>query len=294
MTGIILQGIGGFYTVMDDETGERYQLRAQAKIRRERLTPLVGDRVEYEPADREDVDGWLKSILPRKNALVRPSVANIDEIVVVCASSSPKADTLLMDRLLISAERAGMNSSIVVNKADLDADEARALAEEYRFSGAKVFLTSAKTGEGVSEIKEHLMGKVHAFGGQSGVGKSSLINALYALSLSTGSVSSRIERGKHTTRRCELIPVAGGGSVLDTPGFSLLETELMEPKELQMFYPELRPFEGKCRFSPCFHAGEPDCLAKQALLRGEIPEKRYERYLELLNEMKERWKNRYD
>ncbi len=292
MTGIILQGIGGFYTVMDD-AGETYQLRAQAKIRRERLTPLVGDRVEFEPATG-DMDGWLKAILPRKNSLVRPSVANIDEIVLVCAPQSPKADTLLIDRLLICAVKSGMERSVVINKCDLDMKEAENIKRQYEKSGAKVFLTSAKTGMGVSEIKKHLEGKTHAFGGQSGVGKSSLINALYGFELDTGNISNRIERGKHTTRRCELIPVPGGGRVLDTPGFSLLETELIEPKEMAKLYPELMPFEGMCRFTPCYHAGEPDCRAKEALARGEIAKERYDRYIELLNEMKERWKNRYD
>ncbi|MBQ1257776.1 MAG: ribosome small subunit-dependent GTPase A [Clostridia bacterium] len=292
MTGIILRGIGGFYYVMD-ESGTVHQLRAQAKIRRVKLTPLVGDRVEFEPA-KGDMDGWLKEILPRDNSLVRPSVANIDLIVLVAAAASPKMDSLLIDRMLISARKARIDAMLVINKCDLDRDAAEDIKRRYSNAGIDVMLTSAEKGEGVDALRRRLSGLTHAFGGQSGVGKSSLINALYGLELMVGRVSDKIERGKHTTRRCELISVEGGGRVLDTPGFSLLETDLIEPREVSSWYPEFYPYEGKCRFSPCFHAGEPDCCVKDALEEGAFPRERYESYIEILNEMKERWKNRYD
>lgn len=292
MTGIILRGIGGFYYVLDEE-GNVHQLRAQAKIRRVKLTPLVGDRVEFEPA-KGDMDGWLKEILPRDNALVRPSVANIDLIVLVCAAASPQIDALLIDRMLISARKAKIEAMLVVNKCDLNRQQAEDIKRRYSAAGIDVMLTSAEKGEGIEALRSRLCGLTHAFGGQSGVGKSSLINALYALDLTVGSVSDKIERGKHTTRRCELISVAGGGRVLDTPGFSLLETDLIEPREVSLWYPEFFPYEGKCRFSPCYHAGEPDCAVKEALLEGRFPAERYESYIEILNEMKERWKRRYD
>ena len=292
MTGIILRGIGGFYYVMD-ETGTVHQLRAQAKIRRVKLTPLVGDRVEFEPA-KGDMDGWLKEILPRDNSLVRPSVANIDLIVLVAAAASPKIDSLLIDRMLISARKAKIEAMLVINKCDLDREAADDIRRRYSNAGIDVMLTSAEKGEGVEALRQRLSGLTHAFGGQSGVGKSSLINALYGLDLTVGRVSDKIERGKHTTRRCELISVEGGGRVLDTPGFSLLETDLIEPREVSAWYPEFFPYEGKCRFSPCYHAGEPDCSVKEALNEGAFPRERYESYIEILNEMKERWKNRYD
>ncbi len=292
MTGIILRGIGGFYYVMD-ETGTVHQLRAQAKIRRVKLTPLVGDRVEFEPA-KGDMDGWLKEILPRVNSLVRPSVANIDLIVLVAAAASPKIDSLLIDRMLISARKAKIEAMLVINKCDLDREAADDIRRRYSNAGIDVMLTSAEKGEGVEALRQRLSGLTHAFGGQSGVGKSSLINALYGLDLTVGRVSDKIERGKHTTRRCELISVEGGGRVLDTPGFSLLETDLIEPREVSAWYPEFFPYEGKCRFSPCYHAGEPDCSVKEALNEGAFPRERYESYIEILNEMKERWKNRYD
>jgi len=292
LTGIILRGIGGFYYVMDDQ-GRIHQLRAQAKIRRVKLTPLVGDRVEFEPANG-DMDGWLREILPRDNSLVRPSVANIDLIVLVAAAASPEIDSLLIDRMLISARKAGIEAMLVINKCDLDSEAAQDIKRRYSAAGIDVMLTSADKGEGVEALKNRLSGLTHAFGGQSGVGKSSLINALYALDLMVGRISDKIERGKHTTRRCELIPVEGGGRVLDTPGFSLLETDLIEPREVSAWYPEFFPYEGKCRFSPCFHAGEPDCAVKEALEEGKFPRERYDSYIEILNEMKERWKNRYD
>ena len=292
MTGIILRGIGGFYYVMDDD-GNVHQLRAQAKIRRVKLTPLVGDRVEFEPA-KGDMDGWLQRILPRVNSLIRPSVANIDLIVLVAAAASPKIDSLLIDRMLIMARKARIDAILVINKCDLDEAAASDIERRYQHAGIDVFKVSAATGEGVDALKNRLCGLMHAFGGQSGVGKSSLINALYGLDLTVGSVSDKIERGKHTTRRCELIQVPGGGKVLDTPGFSLLESDLIEPREVSELYPEFAPYEGKCRFSPCYHANEPDCSVKEALEEGKFPRERYESYLEILSEMKERWKSRYD
>lgn len=292
MTGIILRGIGGFYYVLDDH-GVTHQLRAQAKIRRVKLTPLVGDRVEFEPA-KGDMDGWLKEILPRENSLVRPSVANIDLIVLVAAAQSPKIDTLLIDRMLISAKNAKIEAMLVINKCDLDREAAEEIRRRYAKAGIDVMLVSAAAGEGIDALRNRLTGLTHAFGGQSGVGKSSLINALYALDLSVGRISDKIERGKHTTRRCELISVKGGGRVLDTPGFSLLETDLIEPKNVSECFPEFMPYEGKCRFSPCYHAGEPDCCVKEALANGEFPKERYDSYIEILTEMKDRWKNRYD
>lgn len=291
-TGIVMRGIGGFYSVLSAE-GDVYSLRAQGKIRHERLSPLVGDEVDFVPGG-EDEEGWLTAIHPRRNALIRPAVANIDEIVLVAASASPQMDALLIDRLLIAANRAGIGAGLCVNKTDLDPEQAEKIARQYAGAGIWVDCVCARTGEGIERLRARLAGKTHAFGGQSGVGKSSLINALYGLSLETGNVSRKIERGKHTTRRCELIPVPGGGFVLDTPGFSLLETDLIEPVRLADYYPEFAPYAGKCRFAPCYHVTEPDCAVRDALDEGKIDPERHERYILLLDEMKERWKNRYD
>ena len=183
---------------------------------------------------------------------------------------------------------------MAVNKADEDPANAKALAKQFRGAAEGVFVLSAGTGEGVEALKQALRGTVHAFGGQSGVGKSTLINRLYGLDLDTGGLSDRIDRGKHTTRRCELIQVEGGGGVLDTPGFSLLELRLIDPKELKGLYPEFLPYEGKCRFTPCAHHKEPGCAVKEAVDQGLINRQRHERYCLLYEEMNERWRERYD
>ena len=292
LQGIILRGVGGFYYALD-ETGAVSQLRAQAKIRRERVKPLVGDRVEFEPGQGEE-DGWVKRILPRTTELVRPPVANIDLIVIVAAVMSPDPDLLLVDRLMLNARRAGIGVRLALNKCDLDPDAARALAAQYRGAEADPIIVSTVTGEGVAELRESLRGHVHALAGQSGAGKSSLINALYGFKRETGDLSRRIERGKNTTRHSELIPVPGGGMVLDTPGFSLLETGLMEPLTLKEYYPEFTAYEGKCFFSPCAHATEPRCCVREAVASGEISTERHERYCELFEEAKLKWRNRYD
>lgn len=291
MEGIILSGIGGFYTVRED-SGACHTLRAQAKLRRQRLTPLVGDRVVFQPGENEQ-NGWLEAILPRRNQLLRPPVANIDLIGVVVAAGTPAPDLLLADRMLMYARRAGIMAVLIVNKCDQDGGAADDIARQYAGSGAPVFRTCATTGEGVEPLKEALRGKVHALGGQSGVGKSSLLNRLYGFERETGSLSEKIERGKNTTRRCELIPLPDGGMALDTPGFSLLDLELCDPFELRFLVKEFESCEGGCRFAPCAHVSEPDCAVRAAVDRGEIPRERWERYCGLFEDMKIRWRDRY-
>ena len=291
MQGTILQGIGGFYTAMDDG-GARYTLRAQRKLRRDRK-PKVGDRVELIPGTGEE-DGWIQAILPRKNELERPPVANIDKIVIVAAVGAPAADLPLVDRMLVAARRRDIAPLLAITKCELDPEAAREIVRQYRGADVSAIAVSAHTGENVEALRELLRGSVHALAGQSGAGKSSLINALYGMELETGSLSEKIERGKNTTRRSELIPLAGGGMVLDTPGFSLLETQPFDPVELKESYPEFEPLEGGCYFQPCYHASEPKCAVREAVAAGEIDEKRHGRYVELLEEMRMKWRERYD
>jgi len=291
LEGIILSGIGGFYTVRE-ESGRCHTLRAQAKLRRQRITPLVGDRVSFQPGAGGQ-NGWLDAIQPRRNQLVRPPVANIDVIGVVVAAGTPAPDLLLVDRMLMQARRSGIETALIVNKRDEDGDMAEAIARQYEKSGAAAFLTCATTGEGVAALRAFLAGKVHALGGQSGVGKSSLINRLYGFSRETGRLSEKIDRGRNTTRHCELIPLPDGGMVLDTPGFSLLELELCDPFELRLLVKEFEPFEGMCRFAPCAHVSEPGCAARAAVERGEVSRERWERYCALFDDMKIRWRERY-
>ena len=292
MQGIILRGIGGFYYAMDD-MGTVHTLKAQAKLRRERLKPKVGDRIELSPGEGEEY-GWILGILPRRNELTRPPVANIDVICIVVAAATPDPDLLLADRLMLNARRAGVDVQLVINKCDLDPAGAESIAAQYRGAGAEPVLVSAAKGEGLEALRTMLRGKTHALAGQSGAGKSTLINALYGLRMETGDLSRKIERGKNTTRHCELVPVEGGGMVLDTPGFSLLETELFDPVELKEFWPEFAEYEGQCFFQPCYHATEPRCAVREAVADGKIGAQRHERYVALLDEMRQRWRERYD
>ena len=292
MQGTILRGIGGFYTAMDD-SGAIHTLRAQAKIRRERMKPKVGDRVEMTPGMGEE-EGWLHSILPRRNDLVRPPVANVDVIVIVAAAATPQPDMMLVDRMILTARRCGIEPMLVVSKCELNPEGAQELIYQYRCAQVSAMQVSAHTGENIEALRTALRGKIHALAGQSGAGKSSLINALYGTELETGSLSEKIDRGKTTTRRCELIPLSGGGMVLDTPGFSLLEAGLFDPVELQNSYPEFEPYMGECYFQPCYHASEPRCGVLQAVREGKLDPKRHERYILLLEDMRKNWRERYD
>ena len=291
MTVSIMRGIGSFYTVRCDEDGREYTLRAQKKLRRQKLTPMVGDRVRFTPGQGEE-DGWLEEILPRKSQLVRPSVANVDMLMLVVASV-PQPDMLLCDKLIVRAQRGNMTPVLCVNKIDLGDELAKRLAEEYRGTALRVYAVSAHTGEGVEELREAMRGKVTCLAGQSAVGKSSLLNALFGLELETGGLSRKTERGRHTTRRAEMMALAGM-TVLDTPGFSLLELEDdLEPEAFALSYPEYGELADGCRFKPCLHDREPGCAVRAAVENGELGRARWERYRQLLAEVRENWKGRY-
>lgn len=292
MRGIILQGIGGFYYARDG-AGNVHQVRAQRKLRRERTKPKVGDGVDFTPGEGEE-DGWITAILPRRSELARPPVANIDLVVIVTAAAAPLPDLAMADRLMVNARRSGIAVQLVITKCDLDEGLADDILTQYRGAQCDPVKVSAVTGEGVEALRARLAGRVCALAGQSGAGKSTLINALYGLDLETGGLSRKIDRGKNTTRSCRLIPVEGGGMVLDTPGFSLLETEVFDPVELMDSYPEFAPHAGGCYFQPCYHASEPRCAVRAAVAAGEIDSQRHGRYVEMLEEMRQRWRERYD
>ena len=291
MTGSIMQGIGSFYTVLCDEDAQRYTLRAQKKLRRQGLTPAVGDRVRFTPGQGEE-DGWLEEILPRKSELLRPSVANVDTLMLVVASV-PQPDMLLCDKLIVRAGLGGMTPAICVNKIDLGGELADQIEREYEGTPLVVYRASAHTGEGIEALREAMRGRVTCLAGQSAVGKSSLLNALFGLELETGGLSRKTERGRHTTRRAEMMAV-GGMMVVDTPGFSLLELDNgMEPQAFAESYPEYNALAGGCRFQPCMHDREPGCAVRAAVERGALSRERWERYRQLLGEVKENWKGRY-
>ena len=291
-TGTILRGIGSFYTVREDETGELQTLRAKKKFRREHISPLAGDRVEFTPGEGEE-HGWIESILPRKTLCLRPPVANVETLVIVTAPV-PEADLLLTDRQLARAFSQGMKAILAVNKSDLDGELAERLRAEYAPAGVPVYAVSAARGTGLDALRAAMEGSLCCLTGQSGAGKSTLLNALLGLELETGEISRKIARGKNTTRQAELIE-RDGLRVMDTAGFSLLEPEKdLAPEELKERYPEFRPWEGKCRFRECLHDREPGCAVAEAVQAGQIHPARHERYRILLAEIRENWRNRYD
>jgi len=287
-----MRGIGGFYYCMGED-GEVYTLRAQAKFRRDRIKPMVGDYVEMEPGTGEE-DGWITAILDRKTVLSRPPVANIDTLLLVVAAATPDPDLELADKMALQARMAGIRIVLAINKCDLAPESAADVARQYRGVAESIHTVSARRGDGVEELRQALRGRVTALAGQSGAGKSSLINALYGLTLETGSLSRKIERGKNTTRSCELHQVEGGGMVLDTPGFSLIDAPLMDPEELQKYYPEFEPYRGGCYFPNCCHATEPGCAVREQVEAGTIDPDRHERYVRLVADMRLRWKARYN
>lgn len=288
--GVIVRGLGGLYYARDAQ-GEVWVLRAKGAFRKQHLTPLVGDRILFAPPAGED-HGWIEQILPRDNELLRPPVANIGHLVFVLAPE-PAPDLLLLDAMLVLARLQSIAPLIVVNKTELDAALEEAVRTEYALAGAPVLAVSAVTGEGLDALAAALRGGVCCFAGQSGVGKSTLLSAVTGLHLQAGEISRRIARGKNTTRHAELYH-QNGFAVLDTAGFSLLEPwEGMEPIELRRYYPEFAPYEGQCRFQPCFHLSEPGCAVLAAAREGALPAARLARYHQLLDRVKQVWRNRY-
>ena len=289
--GMLAQGKGGFYTVVDD-TGASYTLRCKKKFRRMHMSPLVGDEVLFIPGEGEE-DGWLEEILPRRSECLRPPVANVSLLLIVIAPE-PAPDLLLVDRLMIRARAQQMRMLLVVTKGDIDDSLADEIRAQYQGADAPVFAVCAETGEGLDALREAMQGELCCLTGQSGVGKSTLLNALLGLELETGEISQKIKRGKNTTRHAELL-LKDGLRVLDTAGFSLLELDgALEPIKLKEYYPEFDEYEGECRFAPCYHDREPGCAVTAACEAGAIHPERLARYRALLSEVKATWRDRYD
>ncbi len=289
--GRIIEGRGGLYTVRD-EAGSSYILRAKNKFRRANLKPLVGDRVDFSPGRGEE-HGWIEEIHPRQSYCLRPPVANITQLVIVLAPE-PYADLMLADKLLLFASRQHIAPLIVVNKSDLNTALSHEISQAYAPAGVSVLGLSAQTGLGMDALREAMAGHITAFAGQSGVGKSTLIQLLTGIDLETGAISQKIKRGKQTTRHITLLEVKGL-RVLDTPGFSLLDLpEEMEPEEIREHYPEFEAYSQACRFAPCLHDQEPGCEVRMAADKGMIDPDRLSRYRELLNLAQEKWRERYD
>lgn len=280
-----MKALSGFYYV--DLDGETMTCRGRGKLRHQKVTPLVGDRVEV--TLNEDGTGAVEAVLPRRNQLARPAVANLDQLVILCANVNPVSDPYVIDRVSAVAAGKGCEVVIAINKCDLDPGDA--LAELYTAAGFPVLRLSAVTGEGIGPLWELLQGKVSAFTGNSGVGKSSVLNALEPkFAIETGEVSDKLGRGRHTTRHVELFRV-GDALVADTPGFSSFEADrfgLLDQETLEAGFREFRPYLGQCRFVGCSHTKEKGCAVLEAVEAGAIPKSRHESYVRLYREVKER------
>ena len=293
MEGIILKGLSGFYYV-DGGDGRLIACRGRGKFRHQKLTPLVGDRVVFTPLEGDS--GILEEILPRKNQFRRPAVANIDQLVVIASGAVPVTDPFLIDRVVSIAEGRECEPVICINKCDLDAAEE--LYRTYLRAGFTTLRVSAETGEGIDRLAAVISGKVSAFTGNSGVGKSSILNALEpGFRLQVGEVSDKLGRGRHTTRHVELYRLSSGAIVADTPGFSSFDTEEMElrpPEELQHTFREFAPYLDRCRFTGCAHIKEKGCAVLAAVKAGEISQSRHDSYVRLYQQAKEvpEWQRR--
>lgn len=284
LEGRILKGIGGFYYV---ETADGLiECKARGKFRRTVGKPVVGDLVTLEL--QPDGTGYLTEIKPRRNELIRPAVCNLDLIAIVATEAQPKTEPFLIDKVIAIAENKHIDACVVLNKIDLNPCDG--LYETYRKVGIDVFRVCAQTGEGIESLRAFLKGKVTAFAGNSGVGKSSLLNRLQPDFLAeTGAISDRIGRGRHTTRHVELVPFVDG-FLADTPGFSSFDTEqtdLVLSEDLQYAFREFAPYLNDCKFTGCAHVKEKGCAVLAAVERGEIPRTRYESYVTLYNSVKD-------
>ena len=292
MQGKIIKGIAGFYYVHVVESGV-YECKAKGVFRKEKIKPLVGDNVRIEILDEENKTGNIVEIFPRKNELIRPAVANIDQALVVFAVTKPTPHFNLLDRFLVMMERKEIPVVLCFNKKDIaTSSEIAELEAIYEKCGYPIVFTSALEQENIEEIRRLLLKKTTAIAGPSGVGKSSLINLLQnQVQMETGTISRKIERGKHTTRHSELIAVDADSYIMDTPGFSSLYVNDFEKEELKYYFREFASYEGQCRFQGCDHVHEPGCAVKEALEEGKIHPIRYKNYLEMYTELKE--KKRY-
>ncbi len=286
--GKILKGIAGFYYVYTEEG--IYQCRARGLFRKEAKKPLAGDDVMMELTDTQDVEGNVVEILPRRNCLVRPPVANIDQALVIFAGHSPEPAFGLLDRFLVLMGHYGIASVICFNKDDLlTGEEEDRIRGIYRDSGSRILFTSAETGEGLQELARVLEGQTTAVAGPSGVGKSSLINRLLGReAMETGEISRKVKRGKQTTRHTELLPIGEDTFIFDSPGFSSLDLPDIPKEELRFYYPEFEPYGGGCRFHACTHLHEPDCRVKEAVEDGRISRERYDSYGSVYMELEQK------
>lgn len=284
ITGTIIKGIGGFYYV--DTADGVIECKARGKFRKNSIKPVVGDKVNI--AIQQDGTGYLLTIEERKNCLIRPSVANIDLLIAVVSAAPPVTDIFLIDKVVAIAVNKGIKPIVVINKSDIN--NGKHIFDIYEKIGIDVLCVSALQKKGIEELKDKIRGKIAAFAGNSGVGKSSILNCIvpnfYA---QVGDISDKIGRGKHTTRHIELVPL-NGGYIADTPGFSSFETEQMDlilSEDLQYSFVEFEPYIGMCKFTSCSHTKEKSCAILKAVEKNEIPKSRHESYKRLYESVKD-------
>ena len=290
MQGKIIRGIGGFYYI--NAGNSIYECKAKGSFRKDGIRPLVGDDCIIDILDEKNRLANITSILPRHSEIIRPAVANVDQAMIIFAISRPEPNFNLLDRFIIQISQKDLPCIIVINKMDLaDDDQRREIEEAYVACGCRVVFTSVSNREGVEEIRKLIKGKTTTVAGPSGVGKSSMINLLQsAIKMQTGVLSDKIDRGKHTTRHSELIPIDEDTYILDTPGFSSLNLFDVSTDTLKDYYYEFEDYAAECRFLDCKHISEPDCGVKKAVESGEVSRLRYENYLTLYRECKEKRK----
>lgn len=288
-TAQVIKMYNGFYYLQVAGQEELLSCRLRGRIKRNKGAVVTGDYVEYQML--EDGTGVIERCLPRRTLLKRPAVANIDQVLITFAARQPDLNQLLLNRFLVLAEWSGIPEIVIcINKCDL-LEEKVDFLQDYVQAGYKLLMVSAQEGQGIQELKNLLTGRVTVFAGPSGVGKSSLLNAVDSnLELATGKISDKIKRGKHTTRAACLLPLPEGGTVVDTPGFSAADLENIDKAQLAHYFPEFRPYIEKCYYNTCTHSHEPDCAVKEAVAAGAICQARYEAYLNILQTINERKK----
>lgn len=293
MHGKIIKGVGGFYYVHDG-IGKVYECRAKGIFRNRGIKPLVGDDVEITVLDEENEKGNIDDILPRKNQLIRPAVSNVDQAIIVFAITDPMPNLNLLDRFLVMMERQNVPVSICFNKVDLaDTSKQEKLSFIYESAGYDVHFISTYEKTGLLEFYKLIVGKTTVLAGPSGVGKSSITNFIQPeAEMETGAISEKIKRGRHTTRHSELFFVEEETYMMDTPGFSSLYIEDLDPEALKDFFPEFKAYEDKCRFLGCVHIGERECGVKTAVHEQKIAQSRYDNYCMMYQELKEQKKYR--
>ena len=294
MNGKIIKGIAGFYYVDVVESGI-YECKAKGIFRKNGQKPLVGDLVRIEVLDEAEMTANIVELYPRKNELIRPAVANIDQAIVIFALKDPEPNRALLDRFLVMMEHVGVPVTICFNKCDLGTEEnLNYWRRVYENTGYPVIFCAALREDGMEQIRTLLEGHTTVVAGPSGVGKSTITNLMQSeIRMETGEISRKLQRGKHTTRHSQLIPISEGSYLVDTPGFTSLYTAEMEKEQLKYCFPEFAEYEGMCKFQGCVHMNEPKCAVKDALREGKISKERYENYEMFFEELREKERRRY-